>query len=60
MTVIAAASHGKEANGALSDVWQKTQREFAGGLNHGRFVVAEQSGHYVHHDEPALVMDEVL
>lgn len=60
VTVIAAAAHGKEASGALSEVWQKTQRDFMDGLDHGRFVIAEQSGHYVHHDEPALVVEEVL
>lgn len=60
VTVIAAASHSKEASGALSSVWQKTQRDFAERLDRGRFVVAEQSSHYVHHDESELVVEEVL
>lgn len=45
---------------ALELEWKKMQREMAGFVPHGRQVIAEQSGHLIHLEQPDLVADTIL
>lgn len=63
-------SHGRPIAGALPNitpeqvarieaVWLELQRELAGRSPQGRLLVAGKSGHYVHVEEPALVVQAI-
>jgi pimeloyl-ACP methyl ester carboxylesterase len=39
--------------------WQQLQRELAQLVPRGRLVVAAQSGHDLHHEQPELVLDAI-
>lgn len=43
----------------MEQIWQGVQKELAGTSPQGRFMRAERSGHYVHHDQPALILAEI-
>lgn len=45
--------------GPMLSIWQDVQRNFASRLANGRFVLAEQSGHSIHVDQPDLLLDEI-
>ena len=45
---------------ALEREWKKMQEEMAGFTPHGRQVIAEQSGHLVHLEQPDLVAESIL
>jgi len=45
---------------ALELEWQKMQREMAGFTSHGRQVIAKQSGHLIHLEQPDLVAESIL
>lgn len=40
-------------------VWQQTQSAFAQRLKKGRYVVAQNSGHFIYRDEEDLVLQEI-
>jgi pimeloyl-ACP methyl ester carboxylesterase len=40
-------------------IWVETQNEFASGLKNGRYVVAENAGHFIYRDQPDLVVNEI-
>jgi pimeloyl-ACP methyl ester carboxylesterase len=40
-------------------IWQELQRELATRSPHAEHIVAPNSGHYIHNDEPQLVVDAV-
>jgi pimeloyl-ACP methyl ester carboxylesterase len=40
-------------------LWQQLQRELAQLVPGGRLVIATESGHDIHHDEPELVLDAI-
>ena len=44
---------------AEARLWQELQADLAGLLPGGQRVIAEQSGHYIHQAEPALVIDAI-
>jgi pimeloyl-ACP methyl ester carboxylesterase len=44
---------------ALEDLWATLQDDLFALVPDARFVVAEQSGHYIQHDEPALVIEAI-
>lgn len=46
-------------NMAQTPNWPEAQRRHAALSTHGRLIVAEGSGHYVHWEQPALVIDAV-
>jgi len=60
VTVIAATEPPLGASAEIQAVWLQEQRRFADGLEHGRYVVAEGSGHFVQKDAPDLVLREIL
>jgi pimeloyl-ACP methyl ester carboxylesterase len=39
--------------------WYKLQRELAGLSSNSRHITAEESGHYIHQDQPELVVDAI-
>jgi len=43
----------------IEDLWLELQRELAGRSSHERVLVAERSGHYVHYEEPGLVIQAI-
>jgi pimeloyl-ACP methyl ester carboxylesterase len=49
-----------DANAAARDViWSELQRDLATRARKAEHVVAKKSGHYIHNDEPQLVIDAV-
>jgi pimeloyl-ACP methyl ester carboxylesterase len=59
ITVIAATDPPPYAPAGLQELWLEVQRDFASRLANGRFVLAEGTGHYIHRDDPDLVIREV-
>lgn len=59
VTIIASEFSDLEELRLGHGVLVRVQRDFASSLPRGRFLVAEGSGHYVHHDRPDLVLAEV-
>jgi pimeloyl-ACP methyl ester carboxylesterase len=54
------APPGREAtNEALDKVWLELQRELSTRSPDATHVIASQSGHYIHRDEPGLVIEAV-
>jgi pimeloyl-ACP methyl ester carboxylesterase len=41
------------------DVWDATQASLANLSSHGELIVAENSGHFVQLEQPALVVDVI-
>jgi pimeloyl-ACP methyl ester carboxylesterase len=48
-----------EVNQAYEAAWQEMQVEIAGLSARGRRVVAEKSGHNIHHEQPDLVVEAI-
>lgn len=48
-----------EQTARIEAVWLELQRELAGRSSQGRLIVAEKSGHYVHLEEPGLVIQAI-
>jgi pimeloyl-ACP methyl ester carboxylesterase len=46
-------------NQAYEDVWQQMQAEIAAMSARGKRIMAHESGHMIHHDQPDLVVGEV-
>ena len=44
---------------AATPYWAEAQRRQAALSTHGRLIVAEGSGHAIHWEQPALVIDAV-
>ena len=59
VTVIAATKPPSYAPDGLQEVWLGVQRDFANRLAEGRYVQANGAGHYVHRDDPSLVIQEI-
>lgn len=62
--IVCAAGRAKPAFGAVAAEYQKywieQSRSLASKSAHGRFVLAENSGHYLYQDVPDLVVQEIL
>lgn len=59
-TVITATRPGSSADGArVRELWIAEQHAVASTFRDSRFVEAADAGHYVHHDNPALVAREI-
>ena len=43
----------------IEAVWLELQRELASQSSEGRIVIAQKSGHYVHYEEPELVIQAI-
>lgn len=43
----------------IEALWLELQRDLAGRSSQGRVVIAEKSGHYVHYQEPGLVIQAI-
>jgi pimeloyl-ACP methyl ester carboxylesterase len=43
----------------LKQCWDELQRELLELSTNSRQIIAEQSGHYIHHDQPELVVDAI-
>jgi hypothetical protein len=43
----------------IESLWLELQRELAGRSSQGRLVIAEKSGHYVHYEQPGLVIQAI-
>lgn len=56
----AQAGLSEQAGRKLEEIWQEGQRSMLKLSQQSRWVVAKQSGHMIIHDEPQLVVDEVL
>lgn len=56
----AQAGLSEQAGRKLEQIWQEGQRNMLKLSQRSRWVVAKQSGHMIIHDEPELVVDEVL
>jgi pimeloyl-ACP methyl ester carboxylesterase len=48
-----------EVTAALEETFERLQQEMAALSNRGKLVVAAQSGHAIHLDQPALVVEAV-
>ena len=69
IVVLTAATHvdlnmdglGVDAASAahLEDVWQQGQRAWAELSTRGQLVVVADSGHFIHVDQPAIVLDHI-
>jgi pimeloyl-ACP methyl ester carboxylesterase len=46
----------KEQAARVEASWLELQRDLAGRSSHGRLLIAERSGHYLHVEEPELVI----
>jgi len=46
-------------NQAYEAVWQEMQREIAGMSTRGQQIIAQESGHMIHHQQPELVVREI-
>ena len=60
VTAIVATKRDRGMSKALFDVFQQAQLGFIRRVAGGRMVLAENSGHYIHQDEPSLVIREIL
>lgn len=53
--------HATDYKGDLKTaIWNELQEDLVGLSNQGRLIVAEQSGHHVHADQPRLVVDAII
>lgn len=59
ITVIAATKPPPGAPKKAQPIWIRVQQEFADQLENGNFVLAQGAGHYVHKDNPELVIGEI-
>ena len=57
LLVLTATDHG--APEAFEQEWQRIQAHTAAQSPLGRQVIAQGSGHYIHHDQPELVIDRI-
>jgi pimeloyl-ACP methyl ester carboxylesterase len=57
LVVLTATDHG--APGAFEQEWQRIQAQTAAQSPLGRQVIAQGSGHDLHHDQPELVIDQI-
>ena len=48
-----------EVNQAYEAAWQEMQREIAGMSTCGQQIIAQESGHMIHHQQPELVVREI-
>lgn len=48
-----------EVNRQYESAWQEMHLEIAGMSSRGRRMVAEKSGHMIHHDQPELVVEAI-
>jgi pimeloyl-ACP methyl ester carboxylesterase len=48
-----------EANREFEQTWQQLQVELAAQSSNGKRIVAEKSGHYIHLEQPELVIDAI-
>jgi pimeloyl-ACP methyl ester carboxylesterase len=48
-----------EVNREFEQTWQQMQSELATQSSHGKRIVAEKSGHYIHLEQPELVIDAI-
>lgn len=46
-------------NQAYEDAWQEMQREIAGMSTRGKQIIAAESGHMIHHQQPDLVVEHI-
>lgn len=60
ITVIAATKPPVGAPKGGQPIWLKTQSRFADQVKNGRYVEATGAGHYIHKDQPELVIGEIL
>jgi len=44
----------------MSQLWQEVHKEYAELSTDSTFIIAENSGHFIHKDEPQLVIDAIL
>jgi len=49
----------QEVNQAYESAWQQMHIEIAGMSTRGRRIVAEKSGHMIHHEQPELVVEAI-
>lgn len=59
ITVITATKPPPGAPKKAQSLWIRVQQEFARQLENGNFVLAQGGGHYVHKDNPELVIREI-
>ena len=48
-----------DVNQAYEAAWQEMQREIAGMSTRGQQIIAQESGHMIHHQQPELVVREI-
>jgi pimeloyl-ACP methyl ester carboxylesterase len=59
ITVIAATEPPPYAPEELQQLWLGVQNGFASDLANGHYVQADGAGHYIHRDDPELVVEEI-
>lgn len=57
--VVVTGTHKPFEGKAFNDLWLETQAELSRLSPYGRHVICEHCGHYVHQDDPALVVEAV-
>ncbi len=60
MNTFSSAPGEREDAEEVEDIWQQLVRAYLKLSPHGQWIVAPESGHYIHLDEPDLVIREVL
>lgn len=59
LTVLTRARSDSEASVPFG-VWYQLQADLAAQSTDSKHIVAERAGHYIHHDEPELVVETIL
>jgi pimeloyl-ACP methyl ester carboxylesterase len=44
----------------IDEIWVELQKEWAQLSSHSTHVIAQESGHFIQHDQPDLVIDAIL
>lgn len=57
--VVVTGTHKPFEGKAFNDLWLETQAEMSRLSPYGRHVICDHCGHYVHQDDPALVVEAV-
>ena len=60
VTAIVASRRDRGMSEAMFEIFKQVQIDFVHQAEFGRVVISESSGHYVHQEEPSLVIEEIL
>jgi len=49
----------EDAYEQMKRIWNELQQDLVGLSTNGRQIIAHESGHYIHHDQPEIVVDTI-